>query len=336
MAAPPSSYRPHRPTHRRRFSPLSLSSDTTATLPEYTAPRPLSARFPLPDPQEKPPEYPDSAEEADEETDDSVSLSPRRPRRYQSHSRFASKKSPYANHSSSISDTYLDSLLERSVNALELSNTLLRSSMSTQSSLSTVLSPDHRAEQVLESRARLLNNRIRNNDQYHRSWMDDLDEVAEGVEDLFQGDDDAISASDNLSVSRSLPGARAPIHRHSRRRPSLEPRRPSDSGRVRRNYSPEPPPSTPPRPPPTSLPVGYSRSNAGGSYNQISPYRRSGARSAPYAASFHDDPSFNLSTSFSSASSNPTLRRSRSSASSTSTLVIHALFVLFYLSVLTC
>lgn len=322
MAAPPSSYRP-RPTHRRRFSPLSLSSDTTATLPEYTAPRPLSARFPLPDPLEKPPDYPDSAEEADEETDDSVSLSPRRHRRYLTHSRSASnqyKKFPYANHSSSISDTYLDSLLERSVNALELSNTLLRSSMSTQSSLSTVLSPDHRAEQVLETRARLLDNRIRNNDQFHRSWMDDLDEVAEGVEDLFQGEEDStISDSRSFSVSRSLPSAIAPIHRYTRRRPSLEPQRTSGSGRVRRSSSPEPPPSTPPRPTPTLPPVSYPRSNAGGSHNQTSPYRRSGARTAPYPTSFYDDPSFNLPSSFSPASSNLTLRRSRSSASSTST-----------------
>ncbi len=60
-----------RTRHRKRFSLSRLSSDTTATLPEYSSPI-----WTLPVPDDEPPDYPDSADEADEETDDCSPLSP--------------------------------------------------------------------------------------------------------------------------------------------------------------------------------------------------------------------------------------------------------------------
>lgn len=233
---PPSSTRVRRDAyHKKRFSLARLSSDTTATLPEYTSPPSTgtghiwSAAI-SPEPFEQPPDYPDSAEEADEETDDYVPLSPplspRRHRRFRSVSR--THKHPYSNSSAdlvSASDTFLDSLLERSVHALELSNTLLQSSMSTQSSLATVLGgSDSGADQLMESQARILTSRIRENRGVHAGWMDDLDDLAKGVENLYG--DGVKNRPDENAISRSLPTSGVPLPpRRNPRRPSLELRR---------------------------------------------------------------------------------------------------------------
>ncbi|KAI0638486.1 hypothetical protein C8Q77DRAFT_435412 [Trametes polyzona] len=186
--------------HRKRLSALRLSSDSTVTtLPVYTSPS--RQRLPdLPDiPSDQPPAYPDSAEEADEDTDasdddlfipsppPSLPVSPRpaaarRSRLSRTHRRQQSL--------ASASDPYLDSLLERSVHALEMSNALLQSSMSTQSSLSAVLSDDAAADRSLEQRAQELTSRIHSNRNLHQSWMDDLDEISRGVEGLVREEDE--------------------------------------------------------------------------------------------------------------------------------------------------
>ncbi|PIL37420.1 hypothetical protein GSI_01114 [Ganoderma sinense ZZ0214-1] len=211
-----------RGNHRKRVSAFRLSSDSTATtLPVYTSPSPQ--RHPdLSDlPSEQPPAYSDSAEEADEDTDESeteasvtyipspppsLPVSPRRARRSQGSSRASHRRQKSI--STSSSDPYLDSLLERSVHALEMSNALLQSSMSTQSSLSAVLADDALVDRHLEQRAQRLNSRIRSNRDQQRSWMDDLDEITRGVEGLVNGDssdEDDSHLPSEPPVSQSLP-----------------------------------------------------------------------------------------------------------------------------------
>ena len=218
-----------RRTHRKRGSALRLSSDT---LPEY----PLPSRDHIVH-SDQPPDYPDSAEEADEDTDSDLNLvavphlvsqklSPRRGKRVsQSHKR---------RHSSQLSlqstDPHLDSLLERSVYALEMSNTLLQSSISTQNSLSSVLALDSPPDFTLETHAHNLSSRIRNNWDVQASWADDLQEISKSVEGLFK--DDTGHSRRNCSVparhpedgaiSSSLPSSSLPIMRKNLRRPSLD------------------------------------------------------------------------------------------------------------------
>ncbi|KAI0375952.1 hypothetical protein BV20DRAFT_1048192 [Pilatotrama ljubarskyi] len=246
---------PHRRgRHRKRLSALRLSSDTTvSTLPRYTSPPPN--RHPdLPDiPSEQPPAYSDSAEEADEDTDPSdpdevfipspppsLPVSPRPSRRFRPPSRSHRRQQSLA----SASDPYLDSLLERSVHALEMSNALLQSSMSTQTSLSAVLADDAVADRSLEQRAQALTSRIRSNRDLHESWMDDLDEISRGVEGLVRGEDEGEEQNEGGvsfakqrvqqqdSISQSLPtgGLSERIQRRQGRRPSQDFRQSSGSG----------------------------------------------------------------------------------------------------------
>ncbi|OJT07111.1 hypothetical protein TRAPUB_2045 [Trametes pubescens] len=210
--------------HRKRLSALRLSSDSTVTtLPVYTSP-PRHRHPDLPEiPSEQPPAYPDSAEEADEDTDPSdsdvfiPSLPPslpasprptsRRPRLTRGHRRQQSL--------ASASDPYLDSLLARSVHALEMSNALLQSSMSTQSSLSAMLADDPDVDRSIEQRTEALTSRMRNNRDMHESWMDDLDQISRGVEGLVRGEEEQEEDADNRAeanharleepISQSLP-----------------------------------------------------------------------------------------------------------------------------------
>ena len=214
---------PHR-THRKRGSALRLSSDT---LPEY----PLPSRDYIVH-SDQPPDYPDSAEEADEDTDSDLKLvvlpplvsqkfSPRRPKRISpSHKR---------RHSSQLSlstDPHLDSLLERSVYALEMSNTLLQSSISTQNSLSSVLALDSPTDLTLEARAHSLSSRLRDNWDVQASWADDLQEMSKNVEGLFREDNGHLRRRtrdpEDSSISSSLPSSSLPTMRKSLRRPSLD------------------------------------------------------------------------------------------------------------------
>ncbi|KAG6897175.1 hypothetical protein C0992_003564 [Termitomyces sp. T32_za158] len=188
------------PTHRKRRSVF--SSDTAHTLPVYAA----AADD---DDDDRPPDYPDSAEEADRDTDSSDDVpppppapfslsSPRRRRFPSSHRRRPSGKT--------TADPFLDSLLARSVHALEMSNTLLQSSMSTQTALSTVFADSH-ADEVLESSVRSLSRRI------EPRWVDDLAEISRGVDGLFAEADGGSAGG----VSCSLPTSTSPMRRQKRR-----------------------------------------------------------------------------------------------------------------------
>ncbi|KAL0950057.1 hypothetical protein HGRIS_010064 [Hohenbuehelia grisea] len=210
--------------HRKRFSAVHLSSDTTNTLPEYswrTNTHHQHTQLNDPVPSDRPPDYPDSAEEADADTDShsdnstsahrsSTTLtyvpqpyspaalpSPSRVRRPTTHRRRSSipkpRKSPNraesrdgARDSEGGERDQLDTLLERSVHALEMSNALLQSSMSTQTSLSAVLAPDSPADHRLAHRAKGLSSRIRGTRAVHANWADGLEEIRRGVEGLFE------------------------------------------------------------------------------------------------------------------------------------------------------
>ncbi|KAF9035036.1 hypothetical protein BDZ89DRAFT_1157859 [Hymenopellis radicata] len=211
---------PPRRTHRKRISALRLSSDTTATLPEYNAPSPWQ-RPDFSSPSDLPPDYPDSAEEADEDTDDDSTLvyspqtpsrpspSPRRTRRF--HRRKPSTSPP-------TTDSFLDSLLERSVHALEMSNALLQ-----QSSLSTHSHFSSSDSQLDQGPSRGFSSRLRD---VHEVWQDDLEEISRDVDRLFEeGSSSKRNSGESMrsegSISMSLP-ASGEMHRHNRRRPSLD------------------------------------------------------------------------------------------------------------------
>lgn len=222
-----------RRSHRKRVSTIRLSTDTTSTLPEYIS---VSSKKSVNDsiedpPSDRPPDYPDSAEEADDDTDDDNNVisylpaahttsSPRRNRRFPANRR----------RQASSNDPYLDSLLARSVHALEMSNALLQSSISTQTSLSTILASDSQADHTLEVRARGLSSRIKHNRDVHENWADDLDEISRGVEGLF---DEGEGRTRRDSISSSLPTSNSTLGRHmNRRRPSLDLRTASQSDSV--------------------------------------------------------------------------------------------------------
>ena len=206
--------------HPKRKSPsLKLSTDSIPPqLPLYSSPPKTNAawnRFEQDPPfADKPPDYPESSEEADaDESDQEVSVykrrqtspqtyvspflaSPRKTRRfpYQQHSPSPSLTSPrtrlYARnsalrHAATNSDTYLDSLLARSVHALEISNTLLQSSLATKTSMPAVLSTDSPADDSLEESATGLSKRIMKSKDMQKNWIDDLEEIGKRVDSLF-------------------------------------------------------------------------------------------------------------------------------------------------------
>ncbi|KAH8096688.1 hypothetical protein BXZ70DRAFT_330487 [Cristinia sonorae] len=226
---------PFRRGHRKRISALRLSSDSNATLPVYTSP-PWQRSVDLPvvlDISDRPPDYPDSSEEGDADIDSddeqparstysspSPSLSYSSPRRSPNRRSGHSRKGSIRRSQQSSNDPYLDSLLARSVHALELSNTLLQTSMSTQTSLSTVLASDNSADTTLETHAQNISSRISGNDKLQSSLLDDLNKLSSGVDDLL-GDEDQMGA-----ISQSLPtsssGLSARIQGSHLRRPSLD------------------------------------------------------------------------------------------------------------------
>jgi len=243
---------PRRGRHRKRISALRLSSDTTvSTLPAYTSPPATWSKsvdfLAEGDISDRPPDYPDSAEEADADTDSDEShnlvyYSPPPPPLPLSPSRRPRRSQPSRTHrrqSSAAQDSpYLDSLLARSVHALEMSNALLQSSMSTQSSLSAVLASDSMADRSLEARAQMLSSRIAGNRDRQETWLDDLADISRSVENLVGDEQEQESASD-LSplpeedvISKSLPtsGLAERMERRGQlRRPSLDLRNASSS-----------------------------------------------------------------------------------------------------------
>lgn len=216
------STRPTRRTHRKRQSLVRLSSDTTATLPVYSNPfwqQPQTSEVD----SDKPPDYSESADEADEDSDTDLwvrplsppQASPRRTRRYLG---VPSRR----RQTGSTSD--LDALLQRSVHALEMSNALMQSSMSTQSSLSALLAADNVIDLSLERSALRITSRLERGGNRHENWMDHLDEITRGVNGLF-GEDATVSARLSVSSAESLVSCSLPTSSMAhRRRLSLNPR----------------------------------------------------------------------------------------------------------------
>lgn len=217
-----------RRTHRKRSSVSKLSSDIVQTLPEYSAPldwsKTSNSAFFTVNESDRPPDYPDS-EEADADTEEQAVAyvsqrfhlnSPRRTAPYTRRRKRQSVSVPAV-------DPFLDTLLERSVHALEMSNALMQSSLSTQSSLSALLSsPDVGPDRSLEVRARNLSTRIRLNSGVHGTWMAHLEEISKGVDGLFDDGvrDINLGNPDESAISQSLPTSNIRDLRH-RRRPSL-------------------------------------------------------------------------------------------------------------------
>jgi len=205
---------PERRHPKRKSVPLRLSTDSIPPqLPLYSSsPHPNAAwNPPFVD---KPPDYPESSEEGDaDESDQEISVhnqrqsspqiyvspfhsSPRKSRRF--HQQYHSPSPPLtsprtrlytrnstAHHPATNSDTYLDSLLARSVHALEISNTLLQSSFTTKSSMTAVLSTDSLADDGLEESASGLSKRIMKSKDLQENWIDDLQEIGKRVDSLF-------------------------------------------------------------------------------------------------------------------------------------------------------
>ncbi|KAG2073531.1 hypothetical protein BDR04DRAFT_1094438 [Suillus decipiens] len=219
----------HQPrrTHRKRSSVSRLSSDIVQTLPEYSAPlnwcKTSNSAFFTENESDRPPDYPDS-EEADTEEQAVAYASSQRfplnsPRRTAPYTRRRKRQSV----SVPAVDPFLDTLLERSVHALEMSNALMQSSLSTQSSLSALLSsPDVGPDRSLEVRARNLSTRIRLNSGVHGTWMAHLEEISKGVDGLFDDGvrDINLGKPDQSAISQSLPTSNIRDLRH-RRKPSL-------------------------------------------------------------------------------------------------------------------
>lgn len=218
----------HRRTHRTRFSVSKLSSETVQTLPEYSSPPNWSNSVgppPLTEAEsDRPPDYPETADEADADTEGDEEEHVVHAQHHLGHPP-SRRSSTYIRRRKRIpataSDPFLDTLLERSVHALEMSNALLRTTVSTHSSLSTLFSSENESDHFLEVRARNLSTRIRVNSGVHATWMDHLEEISEGVDKLFGEQGRCHSAySDEGAVSRSLPTTTVPDLKH-RRKPSI-------------------------------------------------------------------------------------------------------------------
>ncbi|KAJ7593399.1 hypothetical protein C8J56DRAFT_930999 [Mycena floridula] len=232
-----------RRTHKKRISALRLSSDTTSTLPEYIASGGWQRDQPWPnsrpsadsnrEPEDSPPGYPDSAEEADEDTDSDLPVSPIRSNpvspnfiAYRRRRRRPNNLNHSRGNSYSLSDPYLDSLLERSVHALEMSNALLSQSSSAGPSapLDTIYSSTEDLLISGSARSRSSRGRVRARDEGRErerdAWADDLEEISRAVEGLFEPHS---RVSSQGSISSSLPTtATSALHKHHRRRPSLD------------------------------------------------------------------------------------------------------------------
>ena len=183
----------------------------------------------------------------------STTTSPRRVRRFPSHKSGRSfvttssgPKSPSQNPtqpsarssplpSPSTSDLFLDSLLERSVHALEMSNALLQSSITTRSTLTNLISagegsgsseppepPPKMAQRprsrsssgvVSDERYDALESRIKTWKNVQETWVDDLDEIKRGVERLFTGRESGESVDDTeVEVGRDSQSRRRREH----------------------------------------------------------------------------------------------------------------------------
>jgi len=249
---------------RRKSSSVRLSTDSIPPqLPLYSSPPQTTAawsRFDQNPPfVDKPPDYPESSEEADaDESDQEVSVykrrptspqvyvsplqySPRKIRRlpHQYHSpspsltsqksRHYARNSPLQNVATS-SDAYLDSLLARSVHALEISNTLLQSSFTTKSSMTAVLSSNSPVDDGLEESATGLSKRIMKSRDLQKNWIDDLEEIEKRVDSLFgeqtgrgEGPSSGRGRDSGISAEPPSPDATSPISQSLPTSPAVPP-----------------------------------------------------------------------------------------------------------------
>ncbi|KAI0089235.1 hypothetical protein BDY19DRAFT_1056821 [Irpex rosettiformis] len=205
--------------HRKRPSQLRLSSDSALS------PLPLYTTAVVADPLDNPPDYPDSAEEADVDLDSDsdegiVRYSVSTPRRRTPRS--PPPPRPKQRPRTSSADPYLDSLLARSVHALEMSNALLQSSINTQSALNSVLGSEGvqtPSEESLEFHARSLSSRIVQN----TACVDDLDLISQSVDSLLEEEESTHTQDEDDSTSRSLPAPSSFSQRRSHlHKPSLD------------------------------------------------------------------------------------------------------------------
>lgn len=187
----------------------------------------------------------------------SSSYAAREPRHRRSQSLLQSRTS---------TDDYLDSLLERSVHALEMSNTLLQSNTSTRLSLQNVIHSEQALDRSMARQQRSISYTLREREQAHEGWMDSMDRLVEDVEDLF---DEPDHHRDVYSTTGSLPStSNSPLNRRTYRRPYAQPMQP-----IRRHRFPSDEPITaglqliaerPRSPPPRALTQYVSvTSNAG-------------------------------------------------------------------------
>ena len=153
-------------------------------------------------------------------------------------------------------DLYLDSLLARSVHALELSNALLQSTMSTKTSLTSVLQSEDVLDRSLARQQRNISATLREGQQLQAAWMGEMREVVEDVEDLFDDREPPYSMRDEYwpraeTTTGSLPStSSSPLSTLSPRRPSMRALLPdhsrtassSSGGALRRGERPRSPP----------------------------------------------------------------------------------------------
>ena len=215
-------------------------SPTSVLLPEYTP------KLTSPSSSDAPPTYTDvdAEDEEDEEGGDKAlplpstgPLSRRRslttthtnatvPRR-RSSSLQGKRRSKASISQSNNDDPYLDGLLARSVHALELSNALLQSTMATKSSLASVLHSEDVLDRSLARQQRDISATLREGQQMQVTWMGEMREVVEDVEDLFDDDGEhPHSMRDEYwpraaTMTGSLPStSSSPLSTLSPRRPS--------------------------------------------------------------------------------------------------------------------
>ncbi len=265
---------------RRRYPSINLPSPTTASAPSAVLPE-YTAEVTSPAASDAPPTYTDvdAEDEGDEEGDDkahplpmtsslsrrrsltttrtSASVPSRRSSSLQGKRRSSTSKAP--TNGSNNDDIYLDSLLARSVHALELSNALLQSTMSTKSSLTSVLHSEDVLDRSLERQQRNISATLREGQQLQAAWMGEMRGVVEDVEDLFDdrghsysvrdeywpradtmtgggGSLPSTSSSPLSSLSPRRLSIRAPLPDHSRTTSS------SSGGGLRRGERPRSPP----------------------------------------------------------------------------------------------
>ena len=264
---------------RARYVSGSVASPTT-TSASFTALPEYSPKLTSPSSSDAPPTYTDvdAEDEGEDEGDDKAfplpTTSPRSQRRSLTTTRtngatdsrrrassLQGKRRSSASRSlnnESNDDLYLDGLLARSVHALELSNALLQSTMSTKTSLASVLHSEDVLDRSLARQQRNISATLCEGQQMQAAWMGEMRDVVEDVEDLFDDGEHPHSMRDEYEywpraavTTGSLPStSSSPLSSLSPRRPSTRALLPehsrttstSSGGGLRRGERPRSPP----------------------------------------------------------------------------------------------